>query len=234
MISKEQFLVAITTIGDNPNSSWQDKIKEIDVLGLEKVAIFPTCLNKEQRQEMYGLLEKTKLKEIPFVHIRSDMSVDELDYLQQKFKTKVFNIHTTRQYPLTYDLSQYKKFLFVENTWPWDENEIKNYAGVCLDFSHLQDAQLLRSSDYENNLEILKKYPVGCNHISAIGKEITYYDGKDGKMPFHSKHFFNDLSQFDYLKQYPKEFFSKFCAMEVENSLQEQLKAIDYIYAICS
>lgn len=232
-LKKEQFLPSITTIGENPNSPWQNKIKEIDVLGLEKVAIFPTCLNKDQRQEMYDLLEKTKLKEIPFVHIRSDMTEKELDYLQDKFKTKVFNIHTLRQYPLVSDLSKHKKSLFVENTWPWDENEIKNFAGVCLDFSHLHDAKLLRPKDYESNLEILKKYLIGCNHISAIAKSIARYDGPDGKIPFYSRHIFTELIQFDYLKEFPKEFFSDFCAMEVENSLSEQLKAIDYIYEIC-
>jgi len=232
-IKKEQFLPAITTINDNPMSSWQDKIKEIDVLGLEKVAIFPTCLNKEQRQAMYALLEKTNLKEIPFVHIRSDMSIKELDYLQSKFKTKRFNTHTNRQYPLSYNLEKFYHCLYIENTWPWQEQEIKKYAGVCLDFSHLQDAKTLRPNDYKNNLKILEKYPIGCNHISAINKSIAYFDGPIGKSPFHSRHIFSELSEFNYLKDFPKKFFSDFCAIELENSLAEQLKAIDYIYEIC-
>ncbi len=233
MINKEQFLVTITTIGDNSASSWRDKIKEIDALGLEKIAIFPTCLNKEQRQEMYDLLEKTGLKEIPFVHIKSDMVTEELDYLQNHFKTQAFNTHTVRQYPFLHDLKSHYYHLFIENTWPWDEQEVKNFAGLCLDFSHFHDAKLLRPNDYENNLNIIKKYPIGCNHISAMDKEVNFYDGPNGKQPFYSNHFFTDLSQFDYLKNYPKEFFSNFCAIEVENSLADQLKAIDYIYEIC-
>ncbi len=229
MTNKEQFLPTITTTGENPASSWQDKIKEIDILGLQKVAIFPTCLNKEQRQEMYNLLEKTKLKEIPLVHIRSDMSANELEYLQNKFKTRVFNAHTLRQYPFLHNLGKYYNCLFIENTWPWDEQEVKQFAGLCLDFSHLHDAKLLRPKDYENNIKIINKYPIGCNHISSMDKEVNFYDGPNGKQPYYSRHFFTELSQFDYLKNYPKEFFSNFCAIEVENSLADQLKAIDHI-----
>ncbi len=228
-IKKEQFLVSITTIGDSPKSSWQDKIQEAGALGINKVAVFLTCLNLAQRKEFYRLLEESSIIKVPLVHIRSDMSLDELIYLRNKFKTQVFNTHTIRQHPPIHDLSSYREALFIENTWPWDEQEIKQFAGVCLDFSHLQDAKLLRPQDYENNLKILEKYPIGCNHISAIKKEITYFEDKNGKRPFYSSHVFTDLSQFDYLKQYPQEFFSQFCAMELENSLAEQLKAIDYI-----
>lgn len=229
MISKEQFLPSITTIGDNKKSLWQDKIQEVDNFGIKKVAVFLTCLDQLQRKDFYSLLEKSSIKEVPFVHIRSDMAPSELDYLQKKFKTKIFNTHTNRQHPLIYNLEKYKQNIFIENTWPWDKQEVKNFAGLCLDFGHLYDAKVLRPKDYENNLSILKEYPVGCNHISAVRKDIVYFDSENGKKPFYSSHFFTDLSQFDYLKEYPKEFFSQFCAIEVENSLAEQLKAIDYI-----
>ena len=52
MLKKEQFLVGITTT-DRQGSGWRAKIKEIKELGLDKAAIFPTCLDKEQRKE-YG------------------------------------------------------------------------------------------------------------------------------------------------------------------------------------
>lgn len=237
-LKKEQFLPAITTLSAKfkvEGNSWQEKIKEIDELGLEKVAIFPTCLNKEQRQEMYSLLEETGLKEIPFVHLRSDMSVEELDYLVKKFKTKVFNIHSEKQYPLAHNLEKYRKQLFIENTILWNEQEIKKFAGVCLDFSHLHDDELLCPEKYQINFGLLGKYKIGCNHIAAISK-VSLTETEDGKanLLHYSKHLFQDLSEFDYLKNYPKEFFSQFCAIEIENSLAEQLKAIDYITNILS
>ncbi|MDD5738901.1 MAG: hypothetical protein PHY72_03190 [Candidatus Pacebacteria bacterium] len=231
-INKEQFLVSITTIGDNLASSWQDKLQEATKLGLKKVAIFLTCLKEPQRKDFYTLLENSSIKEAPFVHIRSDMSAKELDYLQNKFKTQVFNTHTARQHPPLHDLKDYREHLFIENTWPWDEQEVKKFAGLCLDMGHLYDAKKLRPNDYENNLKIIAKYPIGCNHISAVGKEVVYFESEQGEKPFYSSHFFTDLLQFDYLKNYPAEFFSNFCAIEVENSLSEQLTAIDYIVSL--
>ncbi|MDD5433290.1 MAG: hypothetical protein PHE77_01370 [Candidatus Pacebacteria bacterium] len=232
-LQKEQFLVAITTISAKYGAlgnSWQDKIKEIDEIGLKKAAIFLTCLNKKQRQEMYGLLEKTSLKKIPFAHIKSDMDQSELDYLASRFKTRVFNTHSERQFPFEHNLEQYKKQIFIENTLPWDKQEIKKFAGLCLDFSHLHDDELLHKENYLHNLEVLKEFTVGCNHISATSKSLltATEDGRTN-IQHYDKHLFSDLSEFDYLQNYPPELFSNFCAMELENSLAEQLTAIDYI-----
>jgi hypothetical protein len=112
MITKEQFLPTITT---THRSNWREKIKEIDELGLEKVCVFPTCLRKEQRQEMFELLLKTKLKEIPFCHIRTDMDFGELDWLIKNYKTKVFNLHSEKEYKYFFDYSVYKKMIYLEN-----------------------------------------------------------------------------------------------------------------------
>lgn len=237
-ITKEQFLPSITTISEKfevpGGTSWRDKIKEIDELGLEKVAIFPTCLNKKQRQEMYNLLEKTKLKEIPFVHLRSDMPPEELDYLVERFKTQVFNIHTERQWPLQFDLSKYQKRIFVEYSFrELQEAEVSRFGGICLDFSHIENDRLLHIEEYQRNFNLLNKYQIGCNHIAAISK-IPLAKREDGsasshKFFHHDKHTFQNLSEFGYLKNYPKEFFSNFCAIEVENSLKEQLTVIEHI-----
>ncbi|MDP1995231.1 MAG: hypothetical protein Q8K40_08310, partial [Ignavibacteria bacterium] len=235
MINKEQFLVSITTISEKfevpGGTSWQDKIKEIDELGLKKVAVFPTCLNKEQRQKMYELLEKIGLKEIPFVHLRSDMPSEELEYLIKRFNTQIFNIHTERQWPLQPGLSKHKTMIFMENAgFPLQRREIEKFGGICLDFSHLENVRLLHPKSFKEQEELLLWYKIGCNHIAAIGatKQLT----EDGTCVAFDKHIFKELSEFDYLKNYPKEFFSNFCAVEVENSLKEQLQAIDYIVKI--
>ena len=236
-IDKDNFLPTITTLSAKFNvggNNWRDKIKEIDELGLKKVAIFPTCLNKKQRQEMYSLLEKTQIKEVPFAHLRSDMPPEELDYLVERFKTQVFNIHTERQWPLQFDLSKYQKKIFMEYSFrELQEAEVSSFRGVCLDFSHMENDRLLHKEEYQRNLVLLNKYQIGCNHISAISKaplvEREDGSGYSHKFPHHDKHTFNNLSEFGYLKNYPKEFFSNFCAIEVENSLADQLKVIDYI-----
>ncbi|MDD4990424.1 MAG: hypothetical protein PHW31_03910 [Candidatus Pacebacteria bacterium] len=233
-IKKEQFLPAITTLSAKfvvEGNSWQDKIKEIGELGLKKAAIFPTCLDKNQRQEMYELLEKTGLKEIPFVHLRSDMSPEELEYLIKKFNTQAFNIHTEKQWPLDYDLLKYKPMIFVENAgFPLQTEEIEKFGGICLDFSHMENDRILFPERFKTQKDLLKKHKIGCNHIAAIGA--TQQLSEDGTCVAFDKHIFNELSEFDYLKNYPFGFFSNYTAIEVENSLSDQLKAIDYICKI--
>lgn len=226
MLQKEQFLAAITTTFA---SDWKKQIQEIDQLSIKRLALFPTCLEKKERAEMYALLEKTGLEEIPFVHLRHDMDSSELDYLMQKFKTKVFNTHTQRQYPFEHDLSKFKKLIFVENAgFLFEAQELEEFAGICLDFSHLEDKRLLKLDQFKETMDFLKKYPIGCNHISAIESE-PHFDEYITDQQFYSRHYFEKLSYFDYLKQYPVEFFSDFVAIEVGNSLTEQLRAIDYI-----
>lgn len=225
MLKKEQFLPAVTT---TEGSDWRDKTKEIKELGLHAVAIFPTCLEKAEREEMYRLLKEAGVEEIPFVHIRTDMTLGELDYLVANFQTKVFNIHTKKRHPLLHDYSKYKNIIYVENVWPlFDEEEVKHFAGICLDLAHLENDKRLNPEIFTKIIEMLKKYPVGCNHVGAV-RDTVVFDKDDNKEVF-AIHHFRGLSEFDYLKNYPEKYFSDFIAMELENSLKEQLKAIDYI-----
>ena len=108
---------------------------------------------------------------------------------------------------------------------PLDEEEIKNFAGVCLDISHLEISRILNRERYKNDIEILKKYPLGCNHISAV-KKIPVK--KKDKLEYDF-HYLEDLSDLDYLKRYPAKYFSSILAIELENPIKEQLKAKDYI-----
>lgn len=229
-MKKEQFLPAITTTNGNPSGSdWKMKIREIKELGLRRVAIFPTCLKIDERQVMYKLLETADVKEIPFVHIRSDMPPEELDYLVKNFGAKIFNTHTQKQYPFLYDLSRFKKQIFIENNHLFDKTEVQGFGGVCLDFSHIEDDHLLRPEEFLVKMELFLRYKIGCNHISAVEKEPHREGNKEGGWQCFSRHYFRELSQLDYLKNYPRALFSDFIAIEVENSLKEQLQAIDYI-----
>jgi len=190
MLKREQFLPAVTTTNDYElGTSWQEKIKEIKTLGLKKVAIFPTCLETEQKKEMYALLEKSGVKEIPLVHIRTDMTLDELDYLVDNFKTKAFNVHPVKLHPMPYDYSKYKDIIYIENVHPlFEEEEVKNLAGICLDFSHLENDKRLNPKIYSQIIKMLKKYPVGCNHISAVRKKAFFHE--DDKREVFSAHHF--------------------------------------------
>lgn len=224
MLKKKQFLPTITT---TRGSDWQEKIKEIDKLAITRAAVFPTCLLKPAREKLYGLLEKSCLQEIPLVHLRSDMLPSELDYFINKWQTKVFNTHSQKEFPFQYDLSKFKKMIYIENIYTgFDPEEIKDFAGLCLDFSHLENDKRLHKENFKKNIAVLKQFPIGCNHISAVASQ-THQDIEGS--PIYAVHRLTNLSELDYLKNYPLKWFSDFIAIELENSLKEQIEAIDYI-----
>jgi len=222
--SDRKILPSITTID---KSLWRNKIEELRKLKFKEVFLFLSSLIKKDRKELYELLKQTDIEKIPLVHLKSDMELWELDYLVKNYKTEVFNIHTQREHPLLHDFSKYKDIIYIENTiLPLDEREIKDFAGICLDLSHLEGSRVMRRDVYENDIKLIKKYPIGCNHISGINE--SSFSSEDAN-PAYDDHFISDLSEFDYLKKYPKEYFSPFIAIELENSIGEQLKAKEYI-----
>jgi len=224
---KRKILPTITT---TKGSDWQGKIKEIKELGLEEIAIFPTCFDRNRREELYRLIEKTGVKKISFVHMRGDMAEKEIDYLITRYGTKIFNIHSQREYPRDYDYSKYKEMICIENVYkPLDEDEIKDFKGVCLDLSHLENDRLLQEENFKRNTEVLDKLPVFCNHISAVTNHKRA--DENGFWRFDS-HCFENLAEFDYLKKYPQKYFSSFVAIELENSIKDQLRVIGYVEKI--
>jgi len=223
-MKESKILLTITT---TRGSDWRNKIKEINKLGIEEISVFPTALDKKERQEMYELLETSCVKSIPFIHLRNDMDIEELDYFVKNYKTEVFNTHTEREYPFLRDYSKYKDIIFIENVYkPFDEKELRKFGGICLDISHFENDRRLRKEIFDENVKTLKKVKIGCNHISGISEE-TYKDDLDEERC--SPHFVENLSQLDYIKNYPREYFSPYIAIELENSIEEQLNIRNYI-----
>lgn len=223
-MKEPRILLTITTTS---RSDWRNKIKEINELGIEEISVFPTALDKKERQEMYELLEASSVKSIPFIHLRNDMDIGELDYFVKNYKTEVFNTHTEREYPFLNDYSKYKNIIFIENVYkPFDEKELQKFGGICLDISHLENDRRLRKNIFEKNTKTLKKIKIGCNHISGISEEVYKDDLNTDRC---SPHFVESLSQLDYIKNYPREYFSVFIAIELENSIKEQLNIRNYI-----
>lgn len=215
----------ITTLVD-----FNEKINEVNTLGLKEVCVFFTGLNFEERKDLISKIKNSPIKEIPFAHIRTDMTIEELDFLIENYNTKKFNIHTEKEYPLVYDYSKYKDLIFIENVHHiLDEEEINKWAGICLDLSHLENERLMNNHIFNENMEIAKRNKIGCNHISGARGEININEKGEER---YDDHFARDFSDFDYLKKYEKNLFSNFCAMELNNSIEFQLKAIDYINKI--
>lgn len=219
-----KILLSVTT---TKNSDWEKKIKEADELDLKEIALFLTGLENEKRKKLIKLLEKSEIESIPLLHLRSDMKLAELDYFWKNYQTKVFTLHSQSEFPLIYDYSKYQNLIFIENVYqPLNLAEIKNFAGICLDISHLENDRILNKEKFKHNIKVIEKYPLGGNHLSCL-KKIPFRDNK-GYLRY-DYHNLEDLSELDYLKQYPLSYFSQIIAIELENSLQDQLRARDYI-----
>ncbi len=235
-INNDNFLRDIKilpTITTTYGSDWRNKIEEINKLGLEEIALFPTCLTEPDRKKLYALVEKSCIKRIPFVHIRSDMKIEELDLIVEHFGTEIMNIHSGGEFPFQYDYSKFSKFIYIENTYyPLREDEIAMFGGICLDFSHLENDRLQYPDVFKHNTGLFDKFPIGCNHISAIRRNVRLdtkrlRENQSGER--YDYHLFEEFEEFDYLKKYPLKYFSKYISIELENSIQEQLKVKSYL-----
>ncbi len=212
-------------------SGWQEKIEEIKELRLKEIALFPTFLKQEERKKLYQALKGTGVKSIPFVHIRSDMEIWELDYLVDNYQTEVFNAHSQKEYPYLYDLDKYKKVTYIENTYdPLEEEEIREFAGICVDLSHLENERIYKQERYRHNIELIEKYPCGCSHI-GLAKDFQIFDREKKSWP-EDPHYLKNLSELDYLKEYPLKYFGQFVGVEIENSIKRQLETIKYLKKI--
>lgn len=223
-----KFIPAITTTS---GSNWKDRFREMEGLKTEEIALFLTCLPKDQRKNLYELLKKSSIKRVPFVHLRNDMDVSELEFLAKTYDTRIFNTHSEKEFPIDNEwLVKYRELICIENTSkaPLDENEIKKYGGICLDFAHLENVRLLNMERYEKEVAVLSKFPIKCNHVSAVKKDFSFVDQKKRSLQYDSHHLEN-LSELDYLKNYPIQYFSDYCAMELDNKISEQMEAIEYI-----
>lgn len=232
----KKILLGLTTVSQG---KWEDKVKEIDELRLKEVALFPTGLNISERKELYQLLEKTKLENIPHVHLRNDMEIFELDYLTSRFRTEVFNIHSENSYyKFSKDYLAYFKKIFVENTNGFlpTKNDLKKYAGVCLDLSHWEAVIIGNGETCPESLALRKianKYKVGCNHISAVKPEkISFYDRfSNEKVYCYDDHWLGDFNELDYVKKY-KNYLADIISIELENPLKRQMEVKKYLEKI--
>lgn len=227
---KRQILLSVTSI----NGKHFEKIEECKKLGVSEIAFFPTAIgDKKERVECGYFLEKAGITSIPFVHLRGDMVSEELDFWVDNFGTQIFNIHANKSYPWAWDFSGYKKRkIYIENADQTgnsflSEEAVRKCGGICIDFSHLEDGRKRGLDAYEKNIQIIKKYPIGCAHVGPIRTRPLFRE--ESCVWAYDSHFFEKLSQFDYLKKYPDEFFPSFIALEVENPIVEQIKARDYL-----
>lgn len=218
----KKILVSVTTIDE---VSWQSMITQVKSLGLKEIALFLTGLRLSDRKDCLKALGDIEGLTVPFVHARSDMTLDEYKYLMAKFKTQKFNLHPLRLYPIDSDLTSIKDKIYIENASEFTQSDIDGFAGACLDTSHLQDYKLKQHPRYEEIKSCVENNPIGVNHLSVIYKEIIH----DKYGDHYDSHLMRNLSEYDYLRQFPSRYFGEFLAIELQNPITEQLKVKEYL-----
>jgi len=232
---KHDILLGLTT---TPRSDWRKKTEEIDKYGIKEVSLFPTFLKIKERKELYSLLEKTCLERIPHVHLRDDMEKWELEYFTEKYQTEVFNTHPYKK-SLSHleKVSEFKKKIFVENAKRIDNmflKIVKECGGICLDIAHYHGHWIVqKDKSYDQFADLLKKFPVGCCHISEIRERpvyLTCYASKK-KSKVYSEHYLNSFEELDYVKDYIK-YIPRIVSIELQNSFKKQLEVKKYLEKI--
>ncbi len=229
---KHTILPGLTT---TPGSDWRQKIKDIEMFKLKKIALFPTCLSPVERQELYRLLENTGLEKIPHVHLKDDFTDEEIEYLIERYKTEVFNIHSGKYGLPLLKLERNKDKIFVENTFQIDSEYrffLSKFAGICIDFSHWEDLGVMQKVEsYKDFESLIKLNDVGCCHISGVQEKLLENFDKTGA--YYNVHTMKHLSDLDYMKKYVK-YLPEYVSLELENSFEEQLKAKKYLEKMIS
>ena len=215
---EEKILVGITGTKDR---HWQNKIKEINKFNIEKVALFLERFHEKQIQEIYKALLNSKIKEIPLVHIKDETKKEEVDFLSSKFNSAYFTIHESCFDSLKNWKGYYKK-LYLEmdvNNFVSQSVEVNKIGGFCIDLSHFKVQLNKWSKEFEY---ILKRrhtaHYFDCNHLNGYSAENN-----------DDLHTIRNLKDFDYLRSLPKFVFGDIIALEVENSISEQLKFKKYL-----
>lgn len=216
----EKFYLSITGKGD---IAWQSKLKEINQLGIEEVAIFLTQFKAKERENFYKFLLKSPIKRVPLVHLRDDVDKKEIDFFIKNFKTEYFNIHE-EHFVILDKWKDYWGKLYLEmdyNDLIAKNVKVEKIGGFCVDFAHFKSA-IARGSTEAYYIFLRKnKAKIACNHLSGYSEE--------GNCDIHDA---TGVKDFDYLKTLPEYVFSKVIAFEINNSIKEQLEFKSYIVNI--
>lgn len=202
------------------NIDWQSKLEAINSLGIDTAAVFLERFEEKERDNFYRFLLKSSITKVPLVHLRHDNTEDEIKFFFDKFGTRHFNIHE-RNFESLDPWKKYLDKLYLE--MDYDSQIAKNVkvrqiGGFCVDLAHFKSAIARGSAEAYYIFLRKNKITFACNHLSGFSSK----ENKD-------KHAITSLSDFDYLTTLPKYVFGEIIALEVENSIQEQIKFKEYL-----
>lgn len=202
-------------------SDWRGKLAEIKRFRITEAALFLEKYRRPQREKIYKALTNSIVKKVPLVHLRNDMSAEELEYLCNKYNNPYLTIHEDSFKGIA-KWKKYKKKLYLEMNY---DNKVPRNArvgqvgGFCVDLSHFMAAKEKRVKDFEYVIKRKKNNNIfACNHINGYSYKHKW-----------DIHKIKNLEEFKYLKTLPRFVFGDVIAIETNNSIAEQLKFKKYI-----
>jgi hypothetical protein len=219
---QHEILLGLTT---TPASDWKGKVEEMKKFGIKRIALFPTFSPVKKRKELYTLLEKIDGLVIPHVHLRAqDFEQWEIDWLLAH-GTEVFNVHGGRHTNPV--LKTIKHKLYIENHMHVciGEEQLRDNAGICLDFQHWERAKKHFPVVAQKTEEYAKSFTIGCCHVSPLPKFKNVLKRIVKRL---GAHYMCSIDELDYMQSY-KQYLPKYISIELENSFKEQLEAKAYL-----
>ena len=196
------------------------KILSINKKQINTAALFFESVKESDRDSIYLALEKSNIKKIPLIHIRGDVSKDEIKFFKDKYKTKYFTIHEDEAVKMK-KWTGYHKDLYLEmntDNFVSKKIDIDKLGGFCIDLSHFKVEEQKWSKEFLYILSKRKKSVFACNHINGY----SYKKNCD-------LHVVKDLMSFNYLNTLPEFLFGKMIAIETYNSIDSQIKFKNYL-----
>jgi len=168
---KHHFNILVSITGKT-EKEWEDKLQEIESLGIQEIALFLEMYDKNQKQKIYDALLKSGVKSIPLVHIRHDMEKEELEFLQKNYHTKYFTCHEEN---FSHgDISHWKGFyknIYLEMNFDnaiSKKVDVEKIGGFCVDLAHFKAGLEKSSKEFEYVFERkdMHRY-FTCNHVNG-------------------------------------------------------------------
>jgi hypothetical protein len=217
-------LPGLTSTEKDRIAAFVDDLRASDV---RAIALFPTMLEADERTDLYDALAAIPGLSIPHVHLRSDCTASEMQFVAKQFNTELFNIHpSASRHPFAHVPEAFASRVFVENVEiPPSDADLDAVGGICPDYAHLESARRVGNAEYVATVERqLAAWPIGCCHVSAIreGEPNRWNGGPD-------HHNFRDLSDLDYMARYAGVLPTRWISLELENDLADQLRAASHL-----
>lgn len=206
----------IVGITGNKDIHWKSKLAEIEKFKIDRVSLFLEQFStKIQRKNIYKAILGSRIKEIPLIHIRNEMDKDEISFLLKEFKNPYLTIHES-SFKYMGKWKGLHKNLYLEMNY--DNNvpgnvDVKKIGGFCVDLAHFKASEERWTKEFLYESSKDKRRYFKCNHISGF----SFKKNRD-------VHSVKNKEDFNYLKTLPEFVFGRVIAIEIYNSIAEQLE----------